>query len=428
MHVAEQMGVVLCQTASSVNIKERLDYSCALFDADANLVANAPHMPVHLGSMGASVAAVLESHGADLRPGDAFLLNSPYHGGTHLPDMTVVTPVFDAAGERVHFFTASRAHHADVGGITPGSMPPGSRDIDEEGVLIEPVRIVRDGVFAERHRASVARRIPLAGPQPRAEPRGPARAARVQCARHPRARARRGDARLAAAARLHGPRAGQRRGVHAPGHPPAAGRPLPLRDGQRPAGRGGASAWTARPAPPRWTSRAPRRSSPTTSMRRAPSPWPPCSTCSARWWTSRSRSTPAACGRSTIVVPPGSMLDPPLARRGGGRQRRDLAVRRGRAVRRARAAGGRAGHDEQLHLRQRALPVLRDHRGRVGRRPGLPRRERRADAHDQLAADRPGGARAPLPGAAAGVLAARGLRRHGRVPRRRRAGARDRVP
>jgi 5-oxoprolinase (ATP-hydrolysing) len=148
MHVAEQMGVVLRQTASSVNIKERLDYSCALFDADANLVANAPHMPVHLGSMGASVAAVLETHGSDLRPGDAFLLNSPYHGGTHLPDMTVVTPVFDASGDCLHFFTASRAHHADVGGITPGSMPPGSRDIGEEGVLIEPVRILRDGVLS----------------------------------------------------------------------------------------------------------------------------------------------------------------------------------------------------------------------------------------------------------------------------------------
>jgi 5-oxoprolinase (ATP-hydrolysing) len=149
MHVAEQMGVVLRQTASSVNIKERLDYSCALFDADANLVANAPHMPVHLGSMGASVSAVLETHGHDLRPGDAFLLNSPYHGGTHLPDMTVVTPVFDAHGDRPRFFTASRAHHADVGGITPGSVPPGSRDIGEEGALIAPVRIVRAGRFGE---------------------------------------------------------------------------------------------------------------------------------------------------------------------------------------------------------------------------------------------------------------------------------------
>jgi 5-oxoprolinase (ATP-hydrolysing) len=149
MHVAEQMGVVLRQTASSVNIKERLDYSCALFDGAAQLVANAPHMPVHLGSMGASVAAVIDAHGHDLRPGDAFLLNSPYHGGTHLPDMTVVTPVFDPAGKRVHFFTASRAHHADVGGTTPGSMPPGSRSIEEEGVLIAPTRIVRAGQFDE---------------------------------------------------------------------------------------------------------------------------------------------------------------------------------------------------------------------------------------------------------------------------------------
>jgi 5-oxoprolinase (ATP-hydrolysing) len=162
MHVAEQMGVVLRQTASSVNIKERLDYSCALFDGAAQLVANAPHMPVHLGSMGASVAAVIEAPGADLRPGDAFLLNSPYHGGTHLPDMTVVTPVFGPCGERVHFFTASRAHHADVGGATPGSMPPGSRDIAEEGVLITPVRIVRGGRFAEAE----VRRLLTAGPFP----------------------------------------------------------------------------------------------------------------------------------------------------------------------------------------------------------------------------------------------------------------------
>jgi 5-oxoprolinase (ATP-hydrolysing) len=149
MHVAEQMGVVLRQTASSVNIKERLDYSCALFDGAANLVANAPHMPVHLGSMGASVAAVIAAHGGDLRPGDAFLLNSPYHGGTHLPDLTVVTPVFDPRGAQVLFFTASRAHHADIGGTTPGSMPPGSRDIAEEGVLIAPMRIVRDGRLDE---------------------------------------------------------------------------------------------------------------------------------------------------------------------------------------------------------------------------------------------------------------------------------------
>jgi len=164
MHVAEQMGVVLRQTASSVNIKERLDYSCALFDAAADLVANAPHMPVHLGSMGASVAAVIDAYGDDLRPGDAYLLNSPYHGGTHLPDMTVVTPVFDDAGERPHFFTASRAHHADVGGLTPGSMPPYSRTIADEGVLIAPLRIVRGGRFDE---AALRAAFSSASPPPR---------------------------------------------------------------------------------------------------------------------------------------------------------------------------------------------------------------------------------------------------------------------
>ena len=166
MHVAEQMGVVLQQTASSVNIKERLDFSCAIFDGQGRLVANAPHMPVHLGSMGASVTAVLDVHGASLRPGDSFLVNSPYHGGTHLPDMTVVTPVFDPTGERVHFFTASRAHHADIGGTTPGSMPPGSRDINEEGALFEPVRIVRDGQLDE----SGIRGAFAAGPWPARNP------------------------------------------------------------------------------------------------------------------------------------------------------------------------------------------------------------------------------------------------------------------
>jgi 5-oxoprolinase (ATP-hydrolysing) len=149
MHAAEQMGAVLRQTASSVNIKERLDFSCAIFDARSGLVANAPHMPVHLGSMGASVAAVVERFGDDLRPGDAYLLNSPYEGGTHLPDLTVVTPVFDAAGSALIAFVASRAHHADIGGVTPGSMPPWSRSIDDEGVLIEPLRILRDGVLDE---------------------------------------------------------------------------------------------------------------------------------------------------------------------------------------------------------------------------------------------------------------------------------------
>lgn len=158
MHIAEQMGEVLKATAQSVNIKERLDYSCALFDAGGGLVANAPHMPVHLGSMGASVRAVIDGKRGRMRPGDSWLINSPYHGGTHLPDMTVVTPVFmraaatdvEAADAQPDFYVASRAHHADIGGTTPGSMPPFSRTIDEEGALFELFQLVDGNDFLER--------------------------------------------------------------------------------------------------------------------------------------------------------------------------------------------------------------------------------------------------------------------------------------
>jgi len=156
-HVAEQMGAVLEQTAHSVNIKERLDYSCALFDGAGGLVANAPHVPVHLGSMGDSVRAVLDAFAADIRAGDAFVLNAPYQGGTHLPDITVVTPVFLDAQARPIFIVASRAHHADIGGRAPGSMPAQSTHIDEEGVLFAPMPIVRGGAFLERDvRAALA--------------------------------------------------------------------------------------------------------------------------------------------------------------------------------------------------------------------------------------------------------------------------------
>ena len=146
MHIAEQMGTVLQNTAISVNIRERLDFSCALFDAEGRLVSNAPHMPVHLGSMGESVRSVIDARGKDLLPGDSIMLNSPYAGGTHLPDLTVITPYF-AASDRPLFFFASRAHHADIGGITPGSMPAESRHIDDEGVLIDNFVLVRGGKF-----------------------------------------------------------------------------------------------------------------------------------------------------------------------------------------------------------------------------------------------------------------------------------------
>jgi 5-oxoprolinase (ATP-hydrolysing) len=150
MHVAEQMGAVLEHTAASVNIKERLDFSCALFDGDAGLIANAPHMPVHLGSMGASVQRILHANAGRLRDGDVYMLNAPYQGGTHLPDITVITPVFLGSEADPQFFVASRAHHADIGGITPGSMPPASRTVHEEGVLFDNFRLVIGRRFEEQ--------------------------------------------------------------------------------------------------------------------------------------------------------------------------------------------------------------------------------------------------------------------------------------
>ncbi len=148
MSIAEQMGVRLAQTAYSVNIKERLDFSCALFDAEGNLIANAPHMPVHLGSMGESIRTVIGRNAATMRPGDVYVLNDPYNGGTHLPDVTVITPVY-LESARPLFYVGSRGHHADIGGITPGSMPPFSRNVEEEGVLLDNVKLVEGGRMLE---------------------------------------------------------------------------------------------------------------------------------------------------------------------------------------------------------------------------------------------------------------------------------------
>jgi 5-oxoprolinase (ATP-hydrolysing) len=150
MSIAEQMGLRLQNTAYSVNIKERLDFSCALFDAEGNLIANAPHMPVHLGSMGESIKTVIRLNAGNMKPGDVYVLNAPYNGGTHLPDVTVITPVFDSEGKEILFYVGSRGHHADIGGITPGSMPPGSKVVEEEGVLIDNFLLVEQGRFREK--------------------------------------------------------------------------------------------------------------------------------------------------------------------------------------------------------------------------------------------------------------------------------------
>ncbi|MGI9420575.1 MAG: hydantoinase B/oxoprolinase family protein, partial [Geminicoccaceae bacterium] len=149
MSIAEQMGVTLANTAYSVNIKERLDFSCALFDSEGALVANAPHVPVHLGSMSDSVRTIARLNAGEMKPGDVFMLNAPFNGGTHLPDVTVITPVFDEAGNDILFYVGSRGHHADIGGRTPGSAPPDSRHIDDEGVLIDNWKLVDRGRLRE---------------------------------------------------------------------------------------------------------------------------------------------------------------------------------------------------------------------------------------------------------------------------------------
>jgi len=149
MSIAEQMGIVLRNTSQSVNVKERLDFSCAIFDPRGNLVANAPHVPVHLGSMDATVQTVIRS-GQTIRPGDAFVQNNPHNGGSHLPDITVVSPVFDEDGDEILYFVASRAHHEDIGGISPGSMSPFGRTLADEGIVLDNLKLVERGVFQHR--------------------------------------------------------------------------------------------------------------------------------------------------------------------------------------------------------------------------------------------------------------------------------------
>ena len=247
MSVAEQMGVRLQGTAHSVNIKERLDFSCAIFDAEGQLIANAPHMPVHLGSMGESIKMVLRRNRGSIQPGDVFMLNDPYHGGTHLPDITVVTPVFDDDGQHILFFVASRGHHAEIGGITPGSMPAFSTRVDEEGVLIDNWRLAGGGELRE-----AATTEPLTSAEfPSRNPGANLADLRAQIAANekgvaelratgPRVRPGRGD-------RVHGPCAGQRGRGGAPRPRPAARRRVRLRAGQQGRDQGGGPGGPAGP-------------------------------------------------------------------------------------------------------------------------------------------------------------------------------------
>ena len=239
MAIAEQMGERLRSTAHSVNIKERLDFSCAIFDAGGGLIANAPHIPVHLGSMGESIKMVINRNKGRIKPGDVYALNDPYHGGTHLPDVTVVTPVFAPATEdgrarrEIWFYVASRGHHAEIGGISPGSMPASSKRIEEEGVLIDNWLLVDNGRLREAETINLLRNRGTPVKEPADQPRRPAGPGRRQregrggtSPHGRRARPRRG-------ARLHGPCPGERRRGGQERDQRAHRRQLRLRAGQR---------------------------------------------------------------------------------------------------------------------------------------------------------------------------------------------------
>jgi 5-oxoprolinase (ATP-hydrolysing) len=426
MNIAEQMGLRLQNTAYSVNIKERLDFSCALFDAEGELIANAPHMPVHLGSMSESIKTVIARNPA-MQPGDVYVLNDPYHGGTHLPDVTVVTPVYLTPGDaRPSFYVASRGHHADIGGSTPGSMPPFSKTIDEEGVLFDNFLLVRDGRCA---RPNCARSWlgPLPGAQPRPDHRRPARADRRQ--REGRA----GTARDGGAVRprhgggLHEACAGQRRGIGAPRHHRAEGRRLRAAAGQRrrivvkvtvdAAARGATIDFTGTSAQLPNNFNAPK-----------------AVTMAAVLYVFRTLVDDdiplnAGCLKPLqVIVPEGCMLNPRPAGGGGGRQRRDLECVTNALYGALGVMAASQCTMNNFTFGNATHQYYETISGGSGAGPGLRRHQRGADAHDQLAPDRPRGAGVPLPGAAGQLRHPRRLGRRGPLARRRRRRAPRALP
>ncbi len=428
MSIAEQMGAVLENTAVSVTIKERLDFSCAVFDASGDLIANAPHMPVHLGSMGASVKAIIAQN-PDMAPGDVYVLNAPYNGGTHLPDITAVMPVWDDAGETVLFYTSARGHHTDVGGLTPGSMPPDSRTIHDEGAYIDNWKLVEAGRFreAETRDLLLSAKYPVRAPDINIADLKAQVAACEKGARELRRMVAQFG--LPGRAGLHGPCAGQCRGERAPRHRGAVGRGIRLSDGRR-FRRHAARHPRRDPRGPRDPHRdhrfhrhhgaarhelqRPRAGDPGRGALRLPLP--------------RRRQHPDERGRDETARGHPAPRHHALARLPGGGDRRQCRDQPGRhlgAVPRPRRAGGRAIDHEQHHLGQRDLPVLRDglrrhRRGQAGRRLRPSRHLGRAQPHDQFAAHRSRSARMALPGRARGVPHPRRLRRGRALPRRRR--------
>ena len=363
MAIAEQMGVTLANTAYSVNIKERLDFSCALFDADGNLIANAPHMPVHLGSMGESVKTIIDRRAGTMQRGDVFVLNAPYNGGTHLPDVTVIAPVFLDGSDGPEFYVASRGHHADIGGITPGSMPPDSTYVEQEGVLLDNVQLVAEGRFLDAE----MRAILSGGPYPSRnvdQNLADLRAQVAACAK--------GASELARMVGHFGLPVVRAYMQHVQDNAEESVRRVlgvlkdgsfAYRDGQR---RDDSRRHPHRPREARGDDRLHRHQRAAADQLQ--------------------RAVGGVQGRGAVRLPharrrrdpderrlpeaaahrdPGRLdAEPALSRRGRRRQRRDVAGGHRHALRRARRARRVAGHDEQLHVRQRHAPVLRDDRRR----------------------------------------------------------------
>ena len=301
--IAEQMGYALQNTARSVNIKERLDFSCAIFDAKGRLIANAPHIPVHLGSMDKSVETVLREIGEALKPGDSYMLNAPYNGGTHLPDITVVTPVFGENSPDLLFFVAARGHHADIGGIAPGSMSPKATRIEEEGVYIDPFKLVARGRFRE----DAVLELLTKAPYPARNPAQNVADLKAQVAANEK-----GAAELTKMVRHYGLAVvhAYMRHVQDNAAEAVASVIAKLKNSRFEVETDQGSVIKVAIKIDQQSAQGDRRfhrhersKSPTPSMRRSRSPAPACFTCSARWSTRRSRSTPAASARSRSSCP-----------------------------------------------------------------------------------------------------------------------------
>ena len=386
--IAEQMGYALQNTARSVNIKERLDFSCAIFDAKGRLIANAPHIPVHLGSMDKSVETVLREIGEALKPGDSYMLNAPYNGGTHLPDITVVTPVFGESSPDLLFFVAARGHHADIGGIAPGSMSPKATRIEEEGVYIDPFKLVARGRFQEE----AALELLTSAPYPARNPAQNVADLKAQVAANEK-----GAAELTKMVRHYGlavVRAYMRH-VQDNAAEAVASVIAKLKNSRFEVETDQGSVIKvaikidnkARKATVDFTG----TSAQVANAFNAPEPI----TRACVLYVFRTLVDDGDPAQRRL--PPADQdrraqgLDAEAALSGASRRRQcgDEPDHRELPLWRARRARLGAGHDEQSHLRQRALPILRDDLlGRAGRRR-LRRRGGSADAYDQFAPHRP---------------------------------------